>query len=51
MKLSFLGGAYEIGASCILFKIDNKNNKCHPHGTPFSFLHHIFCLTCPKLIK
>ena len=25
MKLSFLGGAYEIGASCILFKIDNKN--------------------------
>ena len=25
MNLSFLGGAYEIGASCILFKIDNKN--------------------------
>ncbi|GCD11522.1 MBL fold metallo-hydrolase [Clostridium tagluense] len=25
MKLSFLGGAYEIGASCILFEIDNKN--------------------------
>jgi len=25
MKLSFLGGAYEVGASCILFKIDNQN--------------------------
>ena len=25
MKLSFLGGAYEVGASCICFKIDNKN--------------------------
>jgi len=25
VKLSFLGGAYEIGASCIVFNIDNKN--------------------------
>ena len=25
MKLNFLGGAYEIGASCILVKIDSKN--------------------------
>jgi len=25
INLSFLGGAYEIGASCILVQINNKN--------------------------